>query len=48
MNAQAEIFPDKNHGGRTFYYEAIMSAMKIPQVQMSEGFGLYTDDDHCL
>uniref|UniRef100_H3A0J0 methylcrotonoyl-CoA carboxylase n=1 Tax=Latimeria chalumnae TaxID=7897 RepID=H3A0J0_LATCH len=29
---QAELFPDKHHGGRTFYYEAIMSAMKIPQV----------------
>ncbi|XP_041126412.1 methylcrotonoyl-coenzyme A carboxylase 2 isoform X2 [Polyodon spathula] len=29
---QAELFPDKNHGGRTFYNEAIMSAMKIPQV----------------
>ncbi|MBN3301160.1 MCCB carboxylase, partial [Amia calva] len=29
---QADIFPDKNHGGRTFYNEAIMSAMKIPQV----------------
>ncbi|XP_039623747.1 methylcrotonoyl-coenzyme A carboxylase 2 isoform X1 [Polypterus senegalus] len=29
---QAEIFPDKNQGGRTFYNEAIMSAMKIPQV----------------
>ncbi|MFT7808889.1 methylcrotonoyl-CoA carboxylase beta chain, mitochondrial-like isoform X1 [Arapaima gigas] len=29
---QSEIFPDKNHGGRTFYNEAIMSAMRIPQV----------------
>ncbi|XP_063795186.1 methylcrotonoyl-CoA carboxylase beta chain, mitochondrial-like isoform X2 [Pseudophryne corroboree] len=29
---QAELFPDKEHGGRTFYNEAIMSAMKIPQV----------------
>ncbi|KAM9476245.1 biotin-dependent 3-methylcrotonyl-coenzyme A carboxylase beta1 subunit isoform 2-T2 [Clarias gariepinus] len=29
---QADIFPDKNHGGRIFYNEAIMSAMKIPQV----------------
>ncbi|KAM4721372.1 methylcrotonoyl-CoA carboxylase beta chain, mitochondrial-like [Rhinophrynus dorsalis] len=29
---QAELFPDKTHGGRTFYNEAIMSAMKIPQV----------------
>ncbi|KAK2908192.1 methylcrotonoyl-coenzyme A carboxylase 2 isoform X1 [Channa argus] len=29
---QAEIFPDKNHGGKAFYNEAIMSALKIPQV----------------
>uniref|UniRef100_A0A672YTI6 methylcrotonoyl-CoA carboxylase n=1 Tax=Sphaeramia orbicularis TaxID=375764 RepID=A0A672YTI6_9TELE len=31
---QSEIFPDKNQGGRTFYNEAIMSAMKIPQVSL--------------
>ncbi|XP_032884359.1 methylcrotonoyl-CoA carboxylase beta chain, mitochondrial-like isoform X2 [Amblyraja radiata] len=29
---QADIFPDKNHGGRTFYNEAIMSATGIAQV----------------
>ncbi|NXS60344.1 MCCB carboxylase, partial [Brachypteracias leptosomus] len=29
---QAELFPDKLHGGRAFYNEAIMSAMGIPQV----------------
>ncbi|XP_069498033.1 probable methylcrotonoyl-CoA carboxylase beta chain, mitochondrial isoform X2 [Ambystoma mexicanum] len=29
---QAELFPDKFHGGRTFYNVATMSAMKIPQV----------------
>ncbi|XP_067419461.1 methylcrotonoyl-CoA carboxylase beta chain, mitochondrial-like isoform X2 [Emydura macquarii macquarii] len=29
---QAELFPDQSHGGRIFYNEAIMSAMKIPQV----------------
>ncbi|KAL2090096.1 hypothetical protein ACEWY4_014784 [Coilia grayii] len=29
---QSEIFPDKNQGGRTFYNEAVMSALKIPQV----------------
>ncbi|KFU87323.1 hypothetical protein M959_05740, partial [Chaetura pelagica] len=29
---QAEMFPDKLHGGRMFYNEAIMSAMRIPQV----------------
>ncbi|XP_069581280.1 biotin-dependent 3-methylcrotonyl-coenzyme A carboxylase beta1 subunit [Brachyistius frenatus] len=31
---QSEIFPDKNQGGRTFYNEAIMSSMKIPQVSV--------------
>ncbi|KAA8589419.1 hypothetical protein FQN60_012784 [Etheostoma spectabile] len=31
---QSEIFPDKNHGGRTFYNEAIMSAMKIAQLSV--------------
>ncbi|CAB1446669.1 unnamed protein product [Pleuronectes platessa] len=31
---QSEIFPDKNQGGRVFYNEAIMSAMKIPQVSV--------------
>ncbi|KAF2985861.1 hypothetical protein EK904_012925 [Melospiza melodia maxima] len=29
---QSELFPDKMHGGRVFYNEAIMSAMGIPQV----------------
>ncbi|NXN27470.1 MCCB carboxylase, partial [Nycticryphes semicollaris] len=29
---QSELFPDKLHGGRVFYNEAIMSAMRIPQV----------------
>lgn len=29
---QDEIFPDKEHGGRAFYNEAIMSSEKIPQV----------------
>lgn len=31
---QSEIFPDKNQGGRTFYNEAVMSAMKIAQVSV--------------
>jgi len=39
---QSEIFPDKNQGGRTFYNEAIMSAMKIPQVK------LYKEARHVL
>ncbi|HSD11376.1 MAG TPA: carboxyl transferase domain-containing protein, partial [Candidatus Binatia bacterium] len=29
---QAEIFPDETHGGQTFYNEAVMSSMGIPQV----------------
>ncbi|NXU59224.1 MCCB carboxylase, partial [Turnix velox] len=29
---QSELFPDKLHGGRLFYNEAVMSAMRIPQV----------------
>lgn len=29
---QAEIFPDKDHGGRTFYNEAVLSASGIPQI----------------
>ncbi len=29
-NYQAEIFPDKNHGGRVFYNEALMGSMGIP------------------
>ncbi|CAB1324336.1 unnamed protein product [Coregonus sp. 'balchen'] len=36
---QSEIFPDKNQGGRTFYNEAIMSAMKIPQTVMVHRIG---------
>ncbi|KAL1270136.1 hypothetical protein QQF64_032425 [Cirrhinus molitorella] len=31
---QVTYFPDRNHGGRTFYNEAVMSAMKIPQVSV--------------
>uniref|UniRef100_A0AAR2LQQ1 methylcrotonoyl-CoA carboxylase n=1 Tax=Pygocentrus nattereri TaxID=42514 RepID=A0AAR2LQQ1_PYGNA len=31
---QSDIFPDKNHGGRIFYNEAVMSAVKIPQVAL--------------
>nr|XP_034978436.1 probable methylcrotonoyl-CoA carboxylase beta chain, mitochondrial isoform X4 [Zootoca vivipara] len=29
---QAELFPDQFHGGRIFYNEAVMSALRIPQV----------------
>ncbi len=34
---QAEIFPDEQHGGRTFYNEAVMSAMRIPQISAVMG-----------
>ncbi|KAM8874060.1 methylcrotonoyl-CoA carboxylase beta chain, mitochondrial isoform 2-T2 [Spinachia spinachia] len=34
VKKQSEIFPDKNQGGRTFYNQAIMSALKIPQVSV--------------
>ena len=30
---QADIFPDKEHGGRVFYNEAILNSMGIPQVR---------------
>ncbi len=29
---QADIFPDKEHGGKTFANEAIMNSLNIPQV----------------
>lgn len=29
---QADVFPDKEHFGRTFYNQATMSAAGIPQV----------------
>ena len=29
---QAEIFPDKEHGGKTFGNEAILNSLDIPQV----------------
>jgi hypothetical protein len=32
---QADIFPDKNHGGRVFYNEAMLGASRIPQVKNS-------------
>ncbi|XP_013916817.1 PREDICTED: methylcrotonoyl-CoA carboxylase beta chain, mitochondrial-like isoform X2 [Thamnophis sirtalis] len=31
---QAELFADKFHGGRMFYNQAVMSALKIPQVSV--------------
>jgi acetyl-CoA carboxylase carboxyltransferase component len=34
---QAEIFADEQAGGRTFYNEAVMSAMRIPQISAVMG-----------
>ncbi len=34
---QAEVFPDKEHFGRIFYNQAIMSASRIPQVAVVLG-----------
>jgi acetyl-CoA carboxylase carboxyltransferase component len=31
---QAEIFPDRNHGGRTFRNQAVMSSEGIPQISV--------------
>ena len=36
---QAEIFADEQHGGRVFYNEAVMSAMRIPQIAVVFGLG---------
>lgn len=33
---QADVFPDKEHFGRTFYNQATMSAAGIPQVSDEE------------
>lgn len=34
---QAEVFPDKEHFGRIFYNQAVMSAMRIPQISVVLG-----------
>lgn len=45
FSCQSELFPDKSHGGRVFYNEAIMSAMKIPQVQCHFEYKCYAGDE---
>ena len=35
---QADIFPDKEHGGRVFRNQAMMSSLGIPQVRSMESF----------
>jgi acetyl-CoA carboxylase carboxyltransferase component len=37
LPAQAEVFPDKEHFGRIFYNQAIMSAAGIPQISVVLG-----------
>jgi 3-methylcrotonyl-CoA carboxylase beta subunit/propionyl-CoA carboxylase len=34
---QAEVFPDREHFGRIFYNQAVMSALRIPQVAVVMG-----------
>ncbi len=34
---QSEIFPDRDHGGRIFYNQAVMSRMGIPQIAVVLG-----------
>jgi 3-methylcrotonyl-CoA carboxylase beta subunit len=34
---QSEVFPDKEHFGRIFYNQAVMSAQKIPQIAVVMG-----------
>lgn len=36
---QADVFPDKEHFGRTFYNQATMSSLGIPQVSEEEEEG---------
>jgi 3-methylcrotonyl-CoA carboxylase beta subunit len=35
---QADVFPDKEHFGRTFYNQATMSSLGIPQVSDEDGY----------
>src|SRR5260221_7697587 len=34
---QAEVFPDRDHFGRIFYNQAVMSAREIPQISAVQG-----------
>src|SRR2546430_17351347 len=34
---QADVFPDREHFGRIFYNQAVMSAMEIPQISAVMG-----------
>ncbi|MBI5622699.1 MAG: methylcrotonoyl-CoA carboxylase [Elusimicrobia bacterium] len=37
LPVQAQVFPDKEHFGRIFYNQAVMSSMNIPQVSVVMG-----------
>ncbi|XP_057350489.1 methylcrotonoyl-CoA carboxylase beta chain, mitochondrial isoform X3 [Manis pentadactyla] len=41
---QAEAFPDRDHFGRSFYYQAIMSSQNIAQVKAATGEEVSTED----
>lgn len=34
---QAEVFPDRDHFGRIFYNQALMSALGVPQIALVMG-----------
>lgn len=38
---QAEVFPDRDHFGRIFYNQAIMSSQRIPQVSLLRNRQVY-------
>ncbi|XP_036620220.1 methylcrotonoyl-CoA carboxylase beta chain, mitochondrial isoform X2 [Trichosurus vulpecula] len=41
---QAEVFPDRDHFGRSFYNQAIMSSKNIPQVKAATGEEVSPED----
>lgn len=38
---QAEVFPDRDHFGRIFYNQAVMSSQRIPQVSLLRNRQVY-------
>ncbi|XP_042307449.1 methylcrotonoyl-CoA carboxylase beta chain, mitochondrial isoform X2 [Sceloporus undulatus] len=41
---QAEVFPDRDHFGRIFYNQAVMSSQRIPQVKAATGEEVSAED----
>ncbi|KAM3845106.1 methylcrotonoyl-CoA carboxylase beta chain, mitochondrial isoform 2-T2 [Vipera latastei] len=41
---QAEVFPDRDHFGRIFYNQAVMSSQRIPQVKAATGEQVSAED----